>query len=237
MVYKMMLSLLLPIYNEEANLRKNFMKIYRYTMALCDAEIIILENGRSSDATRMLAENFAKMKGVRYISVMKKGRGGALKMGIREAKGSIIGYMDIDLAVPLKYVSKAVSLAKDKYEFITGSRYAHGADAKRSTKRLIASIVYNSLPRIVFGSYVSDHQCGFKFWRASYIKKAERKIKDTHWFFDTEAIIRAENAGIKVYEMPVEWSEGKSTKVRISDITYFIRSIASLRNNLLHGND
>ncbi len=228
----MRFTLILPIYNECENLRKNFMVIYKETMKLGDSEIIIAEDG-SKDCTKKYMRKFSKLPNVVVMSSEKRlGRGGALKHAIRIAKGRVIAYIDIDLAVPIKYLPIAVKLVESRYPIVIGSRYVKGSKIKRDQKRLLESLAYNTIIRVLFGSKVKDHQCGFKFWDASFIKRVYRQIKDNHWFFDTEALVLAQRENLHIYELPVEWKEQEKTKVRASDPAYFIRSALELRFKL-----
>jgi len=226
------LSLILPIYNECENLRSNFPKIYKLVKELGESEIIIAEDG-SKDCTKKYVKKFAKLPGVRLLSYKKRlGRGGALKRAIRVARGKVIAYIDIDLAVPLKYVPIAVKHVEEGNMVVVGSRYLKQSHSTRSAKRLFESLAYNALMRILLGSRIKDHQCGFKFWDASFAKSAAKIVKDNHWFFDSEMLVIAQREKLPVYEMPVEWKEQKYTKVSSSDPLYFIRSILRLRGEL-----
>ncbi len=224
-----MLSLILPIYNEYDNLNKNFDMIYREAGKLGKFEIILAEDG-SSDGSLEFIKSRSGMKGVRVLtSPTRLGRGGAIKNAVRIAKGEVIGYMDIDLAVPIKYLPRAVRLIEGGEKFVTGSRYIKDSRIDRKFDRLFQSVSYNAILKLAFNSGVNDHQCGFKFWSSGFIKKMIPEIRDRHWFFDTELIIKSERKGIRVHELPVEWKEQSSTKVRLSDIFYFLKSIIMLK--------
>ncbi len=224
-----MLSLILPIYNEYDNLNKNFDIIYRAARKLGKFEIILAEDG-SSDGSPEFIKSRGRLSGVRILTSPKRlGRGGAIKNAVSIARGEVIGYMDIDLAVPIKYLPRAVRLIEDGEKFVTGSRYIKDSRIDRKFDRLFQSVSYNAILKLVFNSRVNDHQCGFKFWSSGFIKRIIPEIKDRHWFFDTELIIKSEREGIRVYELPVEWKEQSSTKVRSSDIFYFLKSIIRLK--------
>ncbi|MGC8478731.1 MAG: glycosyltransferase [Candidatus Micrarchaeia archaeon] len=232
----MRFSLILPIYNECENLRKNFPAIYKELKKIGDSEVIIAEDG-SKDCTKEYARKFAKLPNVIFLSSPKRlGRGGALKHAISVAQGRVIGYMDIDLAVPLPYLAKAVEMVEAGNPVVVGSRYSKGSKASRSPKRLIESVVFNILMRVLLGSKIRDHQCGFKFWDSSFIKKEYKNIMDNHWFFDSEMLVIAQRKHLKIYEMPVEWKEQENTKVRSSDLVYFVRSMLDMRARLKAGN-
>lgn len=228
----MRLSLILPVYNGCEDLRKNFMKIYREVARLGECEIIIAEDG-STDCSREVAERFAKMKNVRLISRKERsGKGRAVKSAIAVAKGSTIGYMDIDLAVPLRYIGSAVRKVESGNAIVLGSRYKSGSKAARSPYRLFESALYNMMVRALLGSRIRDHQCGFKFWDGRYIRKAIKDVEDDKWFFDSEILVRAQRNGIVPYEMPVEWREGRNTTVKAGDTSYFIGAMLKLRREL-----
>ncbi len=228
----MRLSLILPVYNGCEELKKNFMPVYNRVVRRGDAEIIIAEDG-SVDCTREVARGFARLKNVRLISRKKRaGKGGAIRSAIAVARGDTIGYMDIDLSVPLRYVEMAVKKVEEGNKIVLGSRYISGASTKRSRSRLAESMLFNLMMRIFLGSRISDHQCGFKFWNGRYIKKAMKSVRDNRWFFDAEILVRAQRHGITPYELPVEWSEGSSTKVGRTDFLYFFSSILKLRGEL-----
>lgn len=228
----MRLSLILPVYNGCEELKKNFMPIYNKVVRHRDAEIIIAEDG-SNDCSREVAKDFSRLKNVKLVTRKNRvGKGGAVRSAIGVAKGDIIGYMDIDLAVPLRYVEIAAKKVEEGHRIVLGSRYAKGALTERSRSRLTESVLFNLLMRIFLGSRISDHQCGFKFWDGRYIKNTIKKVRDNRWFFDSEILVRAQRSGIVPYELPVEWREGDSTKVGRTDFLYFFRAILKLRSEL-----
>ncbi len=222
-------SLILPIYNEAANLRRNFDDIYRAMRNLGGFEIIITEDG-STDGSKDIAKELASGKrNVKLLSFRERsGRGAALKRAIRVAKGDVIGYMDIDLAVPLRYVKDAISMIDHGCEVVAGSRY-RGTRIERSASRLIASKAYNLIVNIVTGSRLDDHQCGFKFWKRGFIKKEASAARDNHWFFDTEVLLDAQRQGLRVCSIPVSWQEHRESKVKADDPVYFIAAVIRYR--------
>lgn len=222
-----MLSLILPIHNEETNLKKNFDLIYKEAKKLGNFEIILAEDG-STDNSLTVCREKSKMPHVRLMtSKHRLGRGKAIKKAITVANGEIIGYIDIDLAVPVKYLDIAVTSVKHGVLFVTGSRYIKGSKIRRSPARLFASMSYNWLIAILFGSKVKDHQCGFKFWSSDFIKEEIKKTKDNHWFFDSELIILSQRDNIKILEIPIEWKEQPKSNVTLIDILYFLKAILS----------
>jgi hypothetical protein len=89
------------------------------------------------------------------------------------------------------------------------------SNVKRPFKRGFASKGFNFLTRLMLGSKLYDHQCGFKSFRREALFALMDNIKDTHWFWDTELFVRAQRAGYRIKEFPVEWKQGGTTKVNL----------------------
>ncbi len=129
----------------------------------------------------------------------------------------MICYIDADLATDMAYLPKLIeAVANEGYDIAIGSRLMGKSQAKRDTRRLLASVAYNQMVRFLLGSKVCDHQCGFKAFKKDKIIFIIDKIKDNHWFWDTELLIRGQRQGYKIKEIPVAWKESKSTKVSIA---------------------
>jgi len=150
---------------------------------------------------------------VHLHSEERQGRGRALNRAFKASKGEILGYIDVDLATDMKYLRELLQSIRDGYDFATGSRMLPESNVKRPFKRGFASKGFNFLARFVLGSKLYDHQCGFKSFKRESLFKLLDKVKDTHWFWDTELYIRAQHAGFKVKEFPVDWRHGGTTKV------------------------
>jgi len=65
---------------------------------------------------------------------------------------------------------------------------------------------------------VHDHQCGFKAFRRERLLSLLPEVRDTHWFWDTEVLVRAQRKGYSIKEFPVRWREGQGTTVRRKDV-------------------
>ncbi len=180
-------------------------------------EIIIAEDG-SIDGTAERAEEIAqKYTYVRHIHREKRlGRGTALKNAFKQSKGEVLVYMDLDLATDLKALKPLVeAVTVEGYDFSTGSRMLPQSKVERSLRRSISSKTYNFLVRHIVGSKLRDHQCGFKAFKREPVLQLLDEVEATHWFWDTEIMVRAQRRGYKVKEIPVEWKSGKGTKVNL----------------------
>ena len=209
-------SVVLPAYNEAANIEKAFFVTAETLLKITDRfEIIIAEDG-STDGTDRIASSLSKQYAyvVHLHSDKRQGRGKALSRAFKAASGEVLCYIDVDLATDMKYLEKLITaVSMDGYDFATGSRMMHESDAKRPFKREFASRGYNFLVRLFLRSKLYDHQCGFKAFRREALFELLDEIENEHWFWDTEVLVRAQQKGYRVMEFPVYWRHGGSSKV------------------------
>jgi putative flippase GtrA len=71
------------------------------------------------------------------------------------------------------------------------------------------------LLRRMLAAGFSDAQCGFKAIRADRARALLPLVKDTGWFFDTELLFLAEQAGMRIHEVPVDWIDDPDSRVDI----------------------
>jgi len=225
----MKVSIVLPAYNEAGRLEHAVKEVKKWMDKIGYAyEIIIAEDG-STDGTDKIASMLAKKDPkVKHLHSDKRlGRGRALSNAFKVAEGDILVYLDVDLSTDMKHLKELIdSIAIEGYDIATGSRLMKGSEVERPFKRLIASKVYNLLVKILLGSKINDHQCGFKAFRKDVILQIIEHVKDNHWFWDTEVLILAQRMGYKVKEIPVKWRQSEDTKVKfVKDILYMFSQV------------
>jgi glycosyltransferase involved in cell wall biosynthesis len=217
-VQSIQISVVLPAYNEVDYLQPAVEKTIQALKEFTDSyEIIIAEDG-SIDGTAQQADELAqKTPGVRHIHREKRlGRGTALTNAFKHSRGQVLVYMDLDLATNLIYLKPLVeAITVEGYDFSTGSRMLPQSRAERTFSRSLSSKTYNFLVRHMLGSRLYDHQCGFKAFKREPILELLDKVEATHWFWDTEILVRAHRRGFKIKEIAVEWKGGRGTKVNL----------------------
>jgi len=217
MVHAQGVTLVLPAYNEVGGLRRAVEEA-AYSLMKMDRgfEIIIAEDG-STDGTAEEARRIADSDPrVRCINSDKRlGRGRALTEAFRQSTGAILAYMDIDLSTETRFLEPLIDAVNEGYDIATGSRMIPESRVSRSLRRTIASHVYNGLVRLLLGSDIRDHQCGFKAFRRDGIFKVLERVQAGHWFWDTEVLVIANRMGLRIKEIPIVWREGEGTKVNL----------------------
>jgi glycosyltransferase involved in cell wall biosynthesis len=211
-------SVVLPAYNEVNYLQpateKTIQTLKQFTKSY---EIIIAEDGSTDGTAEKAKEITEKNPNVKYIHRDQRlGRGTALNNAFKLSSGQVLVYMDLDLATDLKYLKPLVeAITVEGFDFSTGSRMLAESKAERTISRSISSKTYNFLVRHMLGSKLRDHQCGFKAFKREPLMELLNEVKATHWFWDTEIMVRAHRHGFKIKEIAVEWKSGKDTKVNL----------------------
>ncbi len=213
------LNVVIPAYNEEAELEERIVTLRRFLdRNLTDFTwtITIVDNA-STDKTWTIALKLSKRyHGVVAYHLDKKGRGRAVKYAWRHSTADIVSYMDVDLSTDLKHFPPLVRSLQRGYDIAIGSRNARGARVYgRGLLRSITSKGYIALIKLFFWVHVSDAQCGFKAVTRGVVETLLPRVKDNEWFFDSELLIIAEKLGYRIFEEPVTWIDNPGSTVRV----------------------
>jgi len=210
-------TVVLPAHNEVRNLKQAVEETTDFLRGIDqDFEIIIAEDG-STDGTAEMAESIADSHPmIRCICNRRRlGRGRALTEAFKQSMGSVLVYMDVDLSTDIQFLEPLIHAITEGNDVATGSRALPHSKVSRSLSRAVASQIYNSLVRLLLGSNISDHQCGFKAFNRESLFKIIDKVNAKHWFWDTEILVIATRMGLSVEEIPVAWREGGKTRVNL----------------------
>jgi hypothetical protein len=128
----------------------------------------------------------------------------------------VVAYMGVDLSTDLSALLPLVApIISGHSDLSIGSRLAPGSRVVRSAKREVISRGYNLLLRFALGVRVKDAQCGFKAMSVDVARRLVPSVQDRNWCFDTELLVRAERAGLRVHELPVDWIDDPDSRVDI----------------------
>jgi len=213
-----LVDIAIPVYNEERDLERSVRRLRRYLdhQFPFEARITVVDNA-STDATWAIAQRLAlELRGVRATRLQDKGRGRAIRHAWLESDAAIVAYMDVDLSTDLDGLLPLVApLISGHSEVAIGSRLMRGARVRRGPKRELISRGYNLLLHLVIGTQVRDAQCGFKAARAEAARRLLPLVANQEWFFDTELLVQAQRAGLRVYEVPVDWRDDPDSRVDV----------------------
>jgi len=211
-------DIVVPVRNEERDLAPSVRRLAGYLRDSFpfSARITIADNG-STDATWAIASRLAReLPEVRAIHMEQPGRGRALQAIWSQSDAEVLAYMDVDLSTDLNALLPLVApLLSGHSDLAIGTRLARGARVIRGPKRELISRGYNLLLRTLMGARFSDAQCGFKAIRRDQAQVLLPLTQDTGWFFDTELLVLAERAGLRIHEIPVDWIDDLDSRVDI----------------------
>lgn len=208
----------IPVLNEEATLERQVGILHEFLRTHFPDpgqwRIVIADNG-STDQTLPIAKGLqARYPEVAVVNVPEKGVGLALKTSWGQSVADIVGYMDLDLATDLPHFLETYrALAEEGYDLVYATRlHPKSRVIGRSLKREIASRGFNLILKGYLGVGFSDGMCGFKFLKRSvYPRLYERGARNNGWFFSTELLVTAEWEGLRLYELPVQWTDDTSS--------------------------
>lgn len=218
---KVFLSVVIPCYNEQENLKRgvldeveNFLKTQNFSW-----EVIISDDGSTDESREIIRSLIKNKKDFFLLENTHGGKPAAIWQGIKRARGKFVLFTDMDQSTPIKEISKFKPHFKD-FEIIIGSR---GIERKNySILRKIGSVIFRNLRKSLLLKKIDDTQCGFKAFRTDVAKKIfpmlqffkEKKLvkgwKVTS--FDVELLFIAEKLGYKIKEVPVEWEDRDVSK-------------------------
>lgn len=215
------INLLFPVLNEHLRLENGIERAYEYCKRELKIpfEMTILDNGSDDDTPDIAKALSAKYEEVKYVRIEERGVGIAFKTGIGMNTCDLVGYMDIDLSTDIKYLSRMIeAFEKDaSLQYVNGSRFSKESDTRgRKWYRKITSMGLVFLLKTVLKMKSSDAVCGFTFVRKEVGEKLVSECgNDKGWFYTIEFLLRAERDGMKIWDMPVEWTEDYNTTVKI----------------------
>ena len=248
------LSLLIPTYNEEAIIEEALKAIARdLPRSLCEiTEIIVVDDG--TDGLEKLVPQIAGQFPFDSVRVIRNspplGKGKSLAKGFTEAKGTVVGFMDVDLSTPPRYIPIAFeAISSGKAEVFIGSRRAPGSSVKRQQfflKDILGNLLGVIARAIIFQGMPSfqDTQCGFKFYPQGVAAVLYNNLVAPDGLNDLEVLLRANLIGYRVLEQGVEWCDLRESKrtlrrilfgelVAISRILWTYKVLASRQRKIL----
>lgn len=233
------LDVAIPVFNEEKDLEECLRRVHGYLRDNFPHTFrITVADNASTDATLRIAERIAReIPEVAVVHLDEKGRGNALRKVWLASGSPVLAYMDVDLSTDLAALAPLLApLISGHSDLAIGTRLTHSSRVLRGPKRELISRSYNLLLHSVMGARFTDAQCGFKAIRADIARRILPHTLDNAWFFDTELLVLAERCGLRVHEVPVDWTDDPDSSVDILQTALAdLRGMARLTRDLMSG--
>jgi glycosyltransferase involved in cell wall biosynthesis len=231
------LSLVIACYNDGPILERNVNETLR---VLDDAgvqtELIIVDDCSQDDTPTVIERLVGTHPHRRFILLRHArnlGRGRTVADGIGNATAPLVGFLDIDLEVHARFIPPCLGALNDGFDIATGFRsYAF---TWRSADRYVMSRGYRLLMQKALEVPLNDPETGFKFFRRQAILPVLAQTRDPGWFWDTEIMVRAYVAGLRITEVPVIYQrqfERPSTVKPFRDSLIHLRRLSAFRREV-----
>ncbi|MEA3488880.1 MAG: polyprenol monophosphomannose synthase [Candidatus Omnitrophota bacterium] len=197
-----MVSIILPTYNESENITDMINGLYRHVDR--PLEVIVVDDD-SPDGTWKIVQEMENpgIKVVRRTDT--RGLATAIKRGLKEAQGDIVGWMDADMCMPPS-VLPGMLASLEEFDIAIGSRYAPGGKDARGFFRVLTSRVINSFAILLLGADVKDYDSGFIVLKKKVLDKVAFPSAGYGDYF-IELIYKSKKAGFRIKEVPYTFTD------------------------------
>lgn len=207
------ITIVIPVYNEEEIVAESLRELCGQLDAeKFDYEVVLAENGsrdRTVEVVRGLRDELPR---VDIFSYPEPNYGGALREGIRRARGRFVICEEIDLC-DVDFHRRALELLRaDEAEMVVGSKAMRGAHDERPLFRRTATKVYNGMLRVTLGFRGTDTH-GLKAFRRDRVAPVAVRCVVDRDVFASELVIRAQREGVNVVEIPVDVQEKRAPSI------------------------
>lgn len=212
---KMGLSVVIPAYNESANIARCLYQVSQVLTATdWDWEVIIVNDGSQDLTGPTAASEIARLKLNSRARVLtnepNQGYGGSLKQGFYAARKEFVAFVPADNQFDFSEIHRLVQLQQaTQADIVSGIRPLGGKDEPH---RLVVRWAWNTLLRAMFGYLASDVDCGFKLFRRKVLDRLS--LPSDGAMIDTQLFAGARARGMTVAETEVTHlprTAGKST--------------------------
>jgi len=215
---KVFLSVVIPSYDEMANLQKGVLDRVEHFLSKkqFSYEVIVVDDGSTDGSVDFVKKFSLTNPNFKLIENSHLGKAGAVTAGVLSSKGDYVLFSDMDQATPIEEINKLLPYFDEGYDVVIGSRKSQRKGSPWTRKLMAKGMVF--LRTFLIGIHgISDTQCGFKMFKKDTAQKLFKIINKLHKNFDAisgsnvsagfdvELLFIAENLGYKIKEVPVNW--------------------------------
>jgi glycosyltransferase involved in cell wall biosynthesis len=211
----MNLSIVIPVYNEEKNIKEILKRVQAQNLA---NEIVVVDDG-STDWTRALLQELDGKNKVRVVlHEHNQGKGAAVVTGFKAAKGDILLIQDADLEYdPRDYPQILRPIEEGIADVVYGSRFLGGARRVAMFWHMLANKWLTAMTNILYDTILTDMETGYKVFRRDVIEGMT--IHARRFDFEPEFTAKILKRHYRIFEVPItfnprDYSEGKKIKLK-----------------------
>jgi len=216
----MLISFVVPMYNEEKRIGKTVSALNDYlSKRNFGHEVIFVDDGSKDQTLKTLSNLKPKFSHKVITYPNNKGKGFAVKTGALSAHGEYILLLDADMSTPIEEFDKFYPHLNQNTVLI-GTRKGLGAQVKKPQPFIRQKMgeVFTLLSSALIVPGITDFTCGFKCFPKSAQKVFERSVIN-RWSYDPEILFLAVKFGFKIHEIPIVWVNDDRTRVKLVNDT------------------
>ena len=205
-------TIIMPAYNEENRIGPVLEEYLQYFND--GTEMMVLLNGCRDNTREIVCKFIDDYPNLRVVEETGDiGKGGALILGFRLARGDLIGYVDADGSTAPRDMDRLMGSIGD-YDSVIGSRWMDKSvmRVKQSFYRRFASRVFNLIVRIMFRISYRDIMCGAKAFTRQAVEAIVDQLGTTNVAFDVDVLYVLKINGFTTEELPLAWEHKPGSK-------------------------
>ena len=196
------LSVIVPAYRAYRTIAET-VSVLRASLDRLDAtsEILVVPDGALDGTAGEVARHHPQVRLCEYPD--HRGKGYALKEGIRHSRGRYVAYIDADLELHPDALGALLELARGGADVALGSKRHPRSEVAYPLFRRVQSGVYLWLVQRLFGLRVTDTQTGMKLFRGNLLREVAPSLRSDGFAFDLELLVAMSERGASIAEGPV----------------------------------
>ncbi|MCD4652407.1 glycosyltransferase family 2 protein [bacterium] len=195
----MKISVVMPAYNEAANIENTVSYCFDVLTGLSDeVEVVVTNDGSKDETGTILGKLKSKYPGLVVLeNNPNQGYGAALTKAFYASTGDVVVSLDSDGQFDIADTKEMLPLLTGDVDIVSGYRKAK----KDSLFKIVADRIMNRMIRIMFGVSDKDTNCALKLYKGEVIRSMNLEARGFQ--LPTEIVLKAHATGLKVIEAPV----------------------------------
>ena len=217
-------SVVIPVFNEERTVG-GIVARTRNTLEQVGLayEILVVDDGsvdRSAEISRA--------RGAKVLSEPHQGKGCALRLGFKRARGDVIITLDADGSHQPEEITLIVrNIVENNVDFVVGSRFFNAdAHVQVPNANRVGNKLFTNLVQLLTGVKITDSQSGFRAIRSSTLRKM--RLRSRGYEVESEMLIKALKMGARVVEIPIGFEQRTTGRSRLDPLRDGARILYSL---------
>jgi len=230
-------SVVIPAYNEALRLPPYLAKVVAYFDGRGEPyEVVVVDDGSGDETAALVLEAQAAHPAVTLHRLgVNRGKGFAVRAGMRAGRGLLRLMTDADGATPIGEVRRLEAAIQAGADIAIGSRALRDSTVSRQVRlhRQLSGELFNFLVRRLGVPGIKDTQCGFKLFRGATADTLFGELRTDGFGFDVELLLLARRRGYTVAEVAINWADQAGSKVGVwKDGPRMVAQILAARRRL-----